>query len=206
MSGIIMDYTLYNARYKKLVFNWWKKQRDVFYRGIREIVSLSAPTCIPRKVVRNITRTEQCVKILPVKFSCMRCDQCTMISQNHIFKICSNIGRVSDIIPRFTVFCQRYLSRVKAVFFYFFTSRSSKHKPLAHFIPDGPVIIDISVVAKANRQLARYGLFVNATYANAGNITQFNRFQEMFLLGKLLNLITCTSSYQYSREVLNDCF
>ena len=170
-----------NARYKKLLFERRKEQRGVFYRGIRKVVSLSTSSRISREIIRNIASAKQCIEEFAVKFPCMGRDQSTVITQDYVLKIISNINGMPDVISRFAVFSYRNLPRVKSVFFDFFGTGTCRHKSFSHFISDGPVVVDVSIIAKPNWHFTRHGLFVNAADMDIGNITQSNFIQEMIL-------------------------
>ena len=162
---------LQNARYAKLLINWRKEQREVFYRRIRKVVTLTAPTRISGKIIRNVTCSEQCIEISPIKFPSKRRNQCTMISQDYIIKVISNKCRMSDIVPRLAILSHYDLSCVKTEPINLFTSGTCQHKTLPHFFSNSPVVVDISIVAKANRQFAWHSLLVNAANTDIGNIT-----------------------------------
>ena len=171
----------YNARYTKLRGNWRKRNRHGFYGRIRKVIPLPTSTCISRKVIRNVLSAQQPIEIFSVKNSCVRRNQSTVISQDYIFKVISNISRVSNIISRLTVFCQRDLSSLETKLGNLTIPCAGRHKVLRQFLPDCPVVIDISIVTESNRLLAWCRLLINAAYAYVCDIPQFNNVQGKIL-------------------------
>ena len=171
---------VHNARYTKLCGNWRKRNRHCFYGRIRKVIPLPTSSCISRKIIRNVANAQQPIEISSVKHSCVRRNQSTVISQNHIFKIIGNICGVANVVSCLAIFRQRNLSSAEAKLGYFTISCASRHKTLIQSLSNCPVVIDISIITKPNRLLARYRLLVDAAYMHVGNFTQFN-FQAIAL-------------------------
>ena len=166
----------HNARYTKLRAYRREKQRNASDRRFRKIVPLSTPACVTRKIIGNIAHAEQRVEILPVKFSCMRRNQRTMVPQDYVIKVIGNKGCMPYVDSCFAVFCYRDLSSVKSKPGDLVLFCTGQHESLAFFGPYCPVVIDISIVAQTNRNFGRQCFLVNAADINISHITQFSFF------------------------------
>ena len=171
----------HNARYAKLRVNWRKRNRQGFYSRIRKAIPLPTTPCISRKVIRNVSSAQQPIEILSIKYPDMRRNQSTVISQDYIFKVIGNICGVANVISCLAVFCQCDLSSAEAKLGYFTIPCTSHHKTLRQFLPDRPVVIDISIVAESNSLFARHCLLVNAAYTYVCDISQSNKVQGKIL-------------------------
>ena len=164
----------HNARYAKLRVYWREKQRDAFDRRFGKVVPLPTSTSIARKIIRNIVHAEQRVEILPVKFSGMRRNQRTMVTQDYIVKVIGNKSCMPDIFSCFAVLCYRDLSSVKPKLGYLVLLGTGQHERLAFFFSDCPIVIYISIVAKANWNFVWQCFFVHAAYAHVGNLAKLH--------------------------------
>ena len=173
-----MNGVLHNARYAKLRIIRRQRNRHGFYSRIGKVESLPAPSCIPRKVIGDVTSAQQTIKVSSVKFPNMRRDQGAVIAQDDIFKIISNKGRVSYVASCFAIFRHRDLSCAKAKLCNLIWTRTRRHKTFRKILSDCPVVIDISIVAETNELLAWHCLFVYTAYTHVGNIAQLNCLHE----------------------------
>ena len=171
----------HNARYTKLRIKRRERYRHCFYSRIRKVIPLPTSTCISRKVIRNVSSAQQPIEILSIKYPSVRRNQSTVISQDYIFKVISNICGVTNVVSCLAVLCQRDLSSAEAELCDFTVSCTSHHKALRQFLLDCPVVIDISIVAEPNSLFTRYCFLVNAAYAYVGNISQSNNLQGKIL-------------------------
>ena len=160
----------HKARYAKLPIIRWKHKRNVSYRRFRKIISLSAAPSISRKIVGYVTSTKHGIEILPVELSFVRRDKGTVISQNYIIKIVRNVSGMPNIIFGLAIFGQCNLSFAKTEFRNLFTPRTCCHEASALFKSYSPIVIDIGIITKADRNFALNRFLVDATYANVCNI------------------------------------
>jgi len=168
--GVRMTVTHHNARYAKLRVYWREKQRDASDRRFGKVVPLPTSARVARKIIGNIVHAEQRVEILPVKFSGMRRNQRTMVTQDYIVKVIGNKSCMPDIFSCFAVLCDRDLSSVKPKPCDLVLLGTGQHERLAFSFSDCPVVIDISIVAKTNRNLVGQCFLVHAADTHIGHI------------------------------------
>ncbi len=171
----------HNARYAKLRIVWRQRNRHGLYGRVRKVESLPAPSCISRKIIGDVTSAQQSIEVLSAEFPLMRRYQGTVISQDDIFKIIGNKGRVTYVTSCFAIFRHYDLSGAKTEPCDFIRTRTCRHKTFRHFLSDSPVVIDISIVAETDGLLVKDSLFVHAAYIHVGNIAQLNLAHGMFL-------------------------
>ena len=176
--GVRMTVTHHNARYAKLRVYWREKQRDASDRRFGKVVPLPTSTSIARKIIRNIVHAEQRVEISPVKFSGMRRNQRTMVTQDYIVKVIGNKSCMPDIVSCFAVLCYGDLPSAKTKLGYLVLLGTGQYERLAFFFPDCPIVIDISIVAKANWNFVWQCFFVYAADTHISDVTQSNFFHS----------------------------